>query len=237
VDRLWEGDESRDVDYTDAIGAAKKYGKTEAASLLERFNSDATKTKHAMRVEIGWYDEAAAEMFALVVFVSDGLPQVNFTTTSTPAAKFFSITKRLPLELQMVLCHCAVGSGKDHLRERQRGGLQVTGRAPSVVLIHPLASPYSSLPYGDPLPFLAVSVFSFPCFVGYSFKSTRKRKEIHGNTKARVLSATCEKPKNTDGVGEPSAGKRGGWGSYMEALHRQIHEGSLAVFPLDNLPS
>ena len=52
-------------------------------------------------------------MFALVVFVSDELLQVNDTTTTTPAARFFSIAKRLPLELQIVLCHCAVGSGKE----------------------------------------------------------------------------------------------------------------------------
>ena len=34
-----------DIDKTDAIGAAKKWGKTEVVSLLERFKSDATKTR------------------------------------------------------------------------------------------------------------------------------------------------------------------------------------------------
>jgi len=70
-----------DVLKTDAIGAAKKNGKAEVATLLERFKSDATRTRHAMRVELGWYDEAAAEMFAIVVFVSDGLLQINDTLT------------------------------------------------------------------------------------------------------------------------------------------------------------
>jgi len=69
-------------------------------------------TRHRVRQEMGWYDEAAAEMFALVVFVSDGLLQINDTTPS-PAAKFFSIVARLPLELQMVLCFRQVGSAKD----------------------------------------------------------------------------------------------------------------------------
>ena len=81
-------------------------------SLLERFKSDTAETRHAMRVEIGWYDELAAEMFALVVFVSDGLLQVNETAT-THAATFFSIAARLPLELQMVLCSRVVGSTKE----------------------------------------------------------------------------------------------------------------------------
>ena len=58
-------------------------------------------------------NELAAEVFALVVFVSDGLLQINETTTPSPAARFFSIARRLPLELQMVLCHHVVGSAKE----------------------------------------------------------------------------------------------------------------------------
>jgi len=68
-----------DVDDTDVIGVAKKYGETEVVTLLERFKNDASQTRHAMRVKVGWYDLAAAEMFALVVFVSDGLLQINST--------------------------------------------------------------------------------------------------------------------------------------------------------------
>jgi len=52
-------------------------------------------------------------MFALVVFVSDGLLEIKDTTTRTPAARFFSIARRLPLELQMMLCHRVVGSAKE----------------------------------------------------------------------------------------------------------------------------
>jgi len=65
-----------------------------------------------VRGEIGWYNEAAAEMFALAVFVSDELLQVN-DLTPTPALRFFKIITQLPLELQMVLCYRLVGSGKD----------------------------------------------------------------------------------------------------------------------------
>ena len=102
-----------DVDYKYAIGMAKQRGKTEVATLLERFRIDAAQTRHAMRVELGWYDEAAAEMFALVVFVSDGLLQFKDTTTTTPAVRFFKIITQLPLELQMVLCFRQVGSDKE----------------------------------------------------------------------------------------------------------------------------
>jgi len=101
-----------DLHKTDAIGKAKEYGKTEVVTLLERFKRDAAKTRRAIRVELGWYDEAAAEIFAMVVFVSDGLLQVKDTTPSL-AARFFSIAALLPLELQMVLCNRLVGSGKE----------------------------------------------------------------------------------------------------------------------------
>jgi len=42
-----------DVDKTDAIGRAKQLGKTEVASLLERFKSDATKTRNEIKKELG----------------------------------------------------------------------------------------------------------------------------------------------------------------------------------------
>jgi len=101
-----------DVRKTDAIRIAKKYGKTEVVTLLERFKGDVAQTRHVMRLEIGWYDELAAEMFALVVFVSDGLLQIKDATPS-PAARFFNIARRLPLELQMLLCYRQVGSDKE----------------------------------------------------------------------------------------------------------------------------
>jgi len=102
-----------DVDSPDAIGEAKKRGKTEVVTLLERFKENPLETRHAMRVELGFHDALAAEMFALVVFVSDGLLQIKVTTTPSPAARYFAIVAQLPLELQMVLCYRMVGSDKE----------------------------------------------------------------------------------------------------------------------------
>ena len=99
-------------DETDVIREAKTWGRTEVVTLLERFKSDAAQTRDAIRVEIGWYDEATSEIFALVVFVSDGLLQTK-DTTPTPAVRFFSTARRLPLELQMIVCHLVVGSAKE----------------------------------------------------------------------------------------------------------------------------
>jgi len=101
-----------DVEKSDAIAGAKKYGKTDVVTLLERFKENPEETRHAVRLDLGLVDELAAEMFALVVFVSDGLLRIK-DTISTPAARFFSIARRLPLEIQMLLCYRVEGSPKE----------------------------------------------------------------------------------------------------------------------------
>ena len=108
-----------DVDKTDAIGAAKKRGNSEVVTLLERFKENPVETRHQVRVQLGLVDELAAEVFAMVVFVSDGLLQINGTTPS-PAARFFSIASQLPLELQMVLCYRQVGSAREIIPRNNR---------------------------------------------------------------------------------------------------------------------
>jgi len=101
------------INKADIIGVAKRYSKTEVVDLLESFKSDAAKTRHSTRVELGMLDALAAEMFAMVVFVSDGLLSVR---QGNQVARFFSISKDLPLELQMILCYHAVGSAKEIIR-------------------------------------------------------------------------------------------------------------------------
>jgi len=63
-------------------------------------------------MEFGLLNDLAAEMFALVVFFTDGFLQINGTTPS-PAARLFSIAARLPMELQMVMCFRQLGSEKE----------------------------------------------------------------------------------------------------------------------------
>jgi len=101
-----------DVYKMDAIGVAKKRGEAEVVTLLKRFKENPAETRHQVRMEIGWYNGFASEVFALVVFVSDGLLQITDNTPS-PAARYFTINSQLPLELQMVLCYRVVDSSKE----------------------------------------------------------------------------------------------------------------------------
>ena len=64
-------------------------------------------------------DELASEIFSLTVFLCDELVQLKPALTPAPAAdattRFFTIASKLPMELQMILCHRAVGSTKQNI--------------------------------------------------------------------------------------------------------------------------
>ena len=102
-----------------ALEIAKARNQTEVVALLERFIDNPTQTRHELRLRLGVRDELAAEVFALTVFLCDGLLQPRLPALAAPvnvpnpAARFFAIARKLPLELQMVICHRAVGSAKD----------------------------------------------------------------------------------------------------------------------------
>jgi hypothetical protein len=113
----------------DAIGEAKKIEswmdedqkkrKTEVTTLLERFRDHPEETRHEVRVELGWFDEVAAEIFALVVFLCDGLFTFRKENT-TGAVKFFQIASCLPMEIQMIPCYRVVGSMGENIPGDQR---------------------------------------------------------------------------------------------------------------------
>ena len=105
------GDLDKEGNGFTALDAARMRGCSEVASLLERFRDDPAHIRHELRVKL------AAELFALNIFFCDGLLQLKPVPSSNPAAavRFLTITKRLPMELQMILCHRAVGSAKDSI--------------------------------------------------------------------------------------------------------------------------
>jgi len=81
-------------------------------ALLGRFRENQVRTRYEVRAELGCHEEMAADLFALVVFVSDGLLACGGGDVAPAAARsrFFGIATRLPVELQMVLCYRLAGS-------------------------------------------------------------------------------------------------------------------------------
>lgn len=101
------------------LKAAKDGGYDNIANLLVLFLEKKEETRHEVRIAHRWYDIRAAQIFAIVVFVSDALLGIGEgATATTPASRFFRIALRLPLELQMLLCNKAAGSGNETIYGR-----------------------------------------------------------------------------------------------------------------------
>ena len=112
------------IEYT-VIEIASKGNLTKVVSLLEKFLANPAQTRYKLRVKLGLLDECAAEVFALTIFMCDGLLQLKpalASATSNPAAtaatRFFTIASKLPMELQMLLCHRVVDSMKQNVLHR-----------------------------------------------------------------------------------------------------------------------
>ena len=80
-------------------------------------------TRYELRVKLGVLDALAAEVFALTIFLCDDLlqlkPAIDDDTPNPVSAttRFFVIASKLPMELQMILCHRVVGSKQNILRK------------------------------------------------------------------------------------------------------------------------
>ena len=96
-----------------ALDIAREKGETGVVSLLERFMTTPTQTRHELRVKLGVLDELAVEVFALIVFLCDDLLHLKpARDTATPSSvKFFTVVSKLP----MILCHRAVDSMKQNI--------------------------------------------------------------------------------------------------------------------------
>ena len=83
-----------------------------------RYLADPVATKKALRLELELDLRLAAEVFVLVVLVTDGYLRLREEVggvVGEAAARFLSLAMKLPMELQMVLCHRMCGLAKDHV--------------------------------------------------------------------------------------------------------------------------
>lgn len=92
-------------------------------ALLNRFEADPIETRRKVRAELGITEQLAAEAFALVIFLCDGLFRLRESTPEEGISKshrFFRIAQRLPMDLQMLLCNKHAGSMKTFILSRCR---------------------------------------------------------------------------------------------------------------------
>jgi len=100
---------------TDVVELAQEEGHDEIVTLLRSFKLDRIAVSQQLMLELVLYEELSAELFALVIFVCDGLMQTRKTDETQNQQlysfiRFFKITEQLPIELQMLLCHRVFGS-------------------------------------------------------------------------------------------------------------------------------
>jgi hypothetical protein len=103
-----------------AIEIARVRGDTEIVSLLERFTKNQAQIRHEIRVELAIPDALAAELFAMVIFLCDGLlkprsKKARLRKNLPETLRFFGIAQRLPMELQVILCFAVYDSGKERI--------------------------------------------------------------------------------------------------------------------------
>ena len=124
-----------DIKYT-ALEIARLQDKTDPITLLERFTANPAQIRHELRAKLGVLTETAADLFALIIFLCEGLVLVKLALVpSNPAAvRFMIITRRLPMEVQMILCRRAVGSSKDSLLSKDS---EAAFKSLARVLLHP----------------------------------------------------------------------------------------------------
>jgi hypothetical protein len=99
---------------------------TEAMSLLERLMDNPVQTRLEIRIELGLVDELAAALFAMTIFLCDDFLRLREPITASSlsadtaagASRLFNIAKKLPMELQMVLCYRVFGSGKENIKSK-----------------------------------------------------------------------------------------------------------------------
>jgi len=88
------------------------------ADLIDEYEHDPVAVRLRLRRQPGLREHFIGHLFALVDFHSDNSVVVNEKTADPDTRRFFRITSRLPLEIQMIVCNRIFGSPKDIILSR-----------------------------------------------------------------------------------------------------------------------
>jgi len=92
----------------------------QAVAVLTRFNEAPSTLVRELQSEFGLFQALVAGLFALTVLLSDGYLRLKGTLTASAdgRVRFFVILEKLPMELQMVVCHRVQGSAKENIHSQ-----------------------------------------------------------------------------------------------------------------------
>jgi len=103
---------------TDEDHRKRKENGPKCADLIDEYERDPVATRNRLRRQPGLREHFVGHLFALLVFHSDSFAVINERTARSDTKRFFGITSRLPLEIQMVLCNRIFGSTRDIILSR-----------------------------------------------------------------------------------------------------------------------
>ena len=94
-------------DEPSSIDVIKEQGDFEVFEFVQRFRRDPSRVSHEIRQDLKLPKALAASLFAILVFLGEELLQLKAEEAKNdlPSTRFFLITQRLPMELQMILCN------------------------------------------------------------------------------------------------------------------------------------
>jgi len=88
------------------------------ADMIDESERDPVAVRNRLRCQPGLREYYIGHLFALLIFHSDNFVVINERTAPSDTRRFFRITSRLPLDLQMALCNRAFRSPKDIVLSR-----------------------------------------------------------------------------------------------------------------------
>ena len=83
------------------------------ADLIGEYERDPVAVRHRLRHQPGLREYFIGHLFALVIFYSDSFVVINERNADSLTRRFFQMTSRLPLEIQMITCSRAFDSPRD----------------------------------------------------------------------------------------------------------------------------
>jgi len=109
---------TKPADETEEVFQGKKKSCAPCADLIDEYEHDPVAVRRRLRRQPGLREYFIGHLFALVVFYSDSFVVMNEKLAHPDTRRFFRITSRLPLEIQMIICNRIFGSPRDIVLSR-----------------------------------------------------------------------------------------------------------------------